>query len=47
MKFIYSFTRHTFYPLNGSKVEVRTQHSILRGLITWTSTKSFNNELSV
>ncbi|MBN9312929.1 MAG: hypothetical protein J0I53_07745 [Chryseobacterium sp.] len=47
MKFIYSFKKSTFFPLDGNKVEVRTSHTAVFGLFKWTTSRKYPNQLSV
>ncbi len=47
MKFIYSFKKRTFYPMDGKGMEIRISHSLLCGLIKWTTTKNYPNNLFV
>lgn len=46
MKIIYHFKQRTFFPLDGNSVEIRTDHSLLFGLINWTTTRKVCNKLS-
>lgn len=46
MRFIYSYKKNTFFPLEGNTVEIRIYHSVLGGLITWMTSKKLPANLT-